>query len=264
MSEPDNVQPPSSSTSSSSSADGTTNKDAASNVETQGNEHGGERRDRNERHGGGNRRRFQNQPRRGESSGRSESSNRSESQNRGGDASSVQSINMNELRSVVELISSHGFTDFELEREGFRVRLRREVASSSQSNQTSAPAAVPTQPMAASFVPQPVAQAAPPQAATGSSNETASAATTTAPAADADLYMITSPIVGTFYRSPSPTSDSFVRVGSVIEPDTVVCIVEAMKLMNEIPAETSGTIEKIFVENGQPVEYGQALFGVRR
>ena len=76
--------------------------------------------------------------------------------------------------------------------------------------------------------------------------------------------MITSPIVGTFYRSASPTAEPFVRVGSTVEPSTVVCIIEAMKLMNEIQAEVRGVVEKIFVENGQPVEYGQPLFGIRR
>ena len=79
-----------------------------------------------------------------------------------------------------------------------------------------------------------------------------------------DLHLITSPIVGTFYRAPSPTAEPFVRPGSRVEPDTIVCIIEAMKLMNEIQAETSGVVEKIYVENGQPVEYGQPLFGVRR
>ncbi|MGH9904751.1 MAG: acetyl-CoA carboxylase biotin carboxyl carrier protein, partial [Pyrinomonadaceae bacterium] len=78
------------------------------------------------------------------------------------------------------------------------------------------------------------------------------------------LFMIPSPIVGTFYRSPSPNSDPFVKIGSHVEPDSVVCIIEAMKLMNEIQAETSGEVVKIYVENGQPVEYGQPLFGLRK
>ena len=73
--------------------------------------------------------------------------------------------------------------------------------------------------------------------------------------------IITSPIVGTFYRAPSPTAEPFVRLGSHVDPDTVVCIIEAMKLMNEIQAETSGEVVKIYVENGQPVEYGQPLLG---
>ena len=76
--------------------------------------------------------------------------------------------------------------------------------------------------------------------------------------------MIPSPIVGTFYRAASPTADAFVKIGSIVEADTVVCIIEAMKLMNEIQAETTGEIAKIYVENGQPVEYGQPLFGIRK
>ncbi len=84
------------------------------------------------------------------------------------------------------------------------------------------------------------------------------------PAEDEGLHIITSPIVGTFYRSPSPTAEPFVRLGSHVDPDTVVCIIEAMKLMNEIQAETSGEVAKIYVENGQPVEYGQPLFGIKK
>ena len=81
---------------------------------------------------------------------------------------------------------------------------------------------------------------------------------------DEDLHKITSPIVGTFYRSPSPDKEPYVKEGSNVSADTVVCIVEAMKLMNEIEAEVSGEVVKIYVENGQPVEYGQPLFGIRK
>ena len=81
---------------------------------------------------------------------------------------------------------------------------------------------------------------------------------------NAGLEIIASPIVGTFYRAPGPDKDPFVKEGSKVSPDSVVCIVEAMKLMNEIQAEVSGEIVKIFVENGQPVEYGQPLFGVKK
>jgi acetyl-CoA carboxylase biotin carboxyl carrier protein len=80
---------------------------------------------------------------------------------------------------------------------------------------------------------------------------------------DQDLHTISSPIVGTFYRSPSPSAEAFVKIGTNVEPETVVCIIEAMKLMNEIQAETTGEVVKIYVENGQPVEYGQPLFGIR-
>ena len=80
---------------------------------------------------------------------------------------------------------------------------------------------------------------------------------------DEGLHIITSPIVGTFYRAPGPDKDPYVSEGSKVSPESVVCIVEAMKLMNEIQAETSGEVVKIFVENGQPVEYGQPLFGIK-
>jgi acetyl-CoA carboxylase biotin carboxyl carrier protein len=75
--------------------------------------------------------------------------------------------------------------------------------------------------------------------------------------------MIKAPIVGTFYRAPSPESDPYVEVGSRVGPDSVVCIIEAMKLMNEIQAEMTGTVEQIYAENGMPVEYDQPLFGIR-
>jgi acetyl-CoA carboxylase biotin carboxyl carrier protein len=98
----------------------------------------------------------------------------------------------------------------------------------------------------------------------GSSTTAATAQAQAPPAEEESLHIIVSPIVGTFYRSPSPTAEPFVRLGSHVDPDTVVCIVEAMKLMNEILSETSGEIAKIYVENGQPVEYGQPLYGVKK
>ena len=178
------------------------------------------------------------------------------------------SLDMEELRELVNLIASGGFTDFELEREGFRVRLRRDLAP--QAGQQGAPAshAVPSQTQ-----PPPSAQAAGAATGGGQSASTAGATTATgaaqpadsaAPSADESLHVITSPIVGTFYRSPSPTAEPFVRLGSQVSPDSIVCIIEAMKLMNEIQAETSGEVAKIYVENGQPVEYGQPLFGIKK
>lgn len=172
------------------------------------------------------------------------------------------SLDLDELRELVELIAQHGFTDFELEREGIRVRLRREVAP---------PAAASVAPAAPVTAPAPPAPVAPPPPTVGGTAN-APATTNTPPVADAaqatvpeeDLHIITSPIVGTFYRSPSPTADAFVRLGDQVNQDTVVCIIEAMKLMNEIQAETSGEVAKIYVENGQPVEYGQPLFGIKK
>jgi acetyl-CoA carboxylase biotin carboxyl carrier protein len=157
---------------------------------------------------------------------------------------SEPSFNMDELQALAALVNEHGFTDFEFENENIRVRLSKMSGL----------------PMVAA--PQPIAPTAPLVAAPAA--ETTAAATEPAADVDAGLHKIISPIVGTFYRSPGPDKDAYVSEGSSVSPDTTVCIVEAMKLMNEIQAEVSGEIVKIYVENGQPVEYGQALFGVRK
>lgn len=143
-------------------------------------------------------------------------------------------MDLREIRELIELISQKGLAEFELEREGFRLRITRFREE---------PNSQPPQPQLAA--PQP--QVAPPKQE----------------AAQPELHIIKSPIVGTFYRAPSPTSEPFVNIGDHVEPDTVVCIIEAMKLMNEIQAEVSGQVAEIYVENGQPVEYGQPLFGIR-
>ena len=162
------------------------------------------------------------------------------------------SVNMDELRELIALLRDNGLAELELEREDFRVRLRREGTNAH------APNVAPNPPIPIPMI-DPVLRAP-------------DAATPAAPAADEkktdeqqdqDLHIIASPIVGTFYRSPSPTADAFVKIGSNVESDTVVCIIEAMKLMNEIQAEAAGEVVKVYVENGQPVEYGQPLFGIR-
>ncbi|MBP7376328.1 MAG: acetyl-CoA carboxylase biotin carboxyl carrier protein [Pyrinomonadaceae bacterium] len=153
------------------------------------------------------------------------------------------SFNMDELQALAALVNEHGFTDFEFENENIRVRLSKATAA-------------------------PVYQAAPVTAAhpAGSLPAMAAVPMEAVPAVDEDagLHKITSPIVGTFYRSPGPDKESYVSEGSKVSPETTVCIVEAMKLMNEIQAEVSGEVVKIYVENGQPVEFGQPLFGIRK
>lgn len=150
------------------------------------------------------------------------------------------SFNMDELRDLAKLVDDHGFTDFEFENENIRVRLSK-----------TPPAQIvqAAQPVAAHIEPAPVA-----------------AAVSAEPAAvvEEELFKITSPIVGTFYRSAGPDKEPYVNEGSQVSNDSVVCIVEAMKLMNEIQAEVSGEVVKVYVENGQPVEYGQPLFGIRK
>ena len=160
---------------------------------------------------------------------------------------------MDELRELTELFTSHELTEFEFENADIRIRLSRNPAP-----------AAGTQSVAPGTGHNPLS--AMQSAATSSVPAATSLATpTSAPTApEEELYIIPSPIVGTFYRAPSPNADVFVKAGSKVENDTVVCIIEAMKLMNEIQAETTGTVEKIYVENGQPVEYGQPLFGVKK
>lgn len=152
---------------------------------------------------------------------------------------------MAELREIADFCVENGLTEFEFENEKIRVRL------SKVAGMALAPAQV-------AVAPAPAAAPAPkaPVAA-----EPAPAAETSA---DDGLHKITSPIVGTFYRAPGPDKDSYVKEGSKVTPESTVCIVEAMKLMNEIQAEVAGEIVAIYVENGQPVEFGQPLFGVKK
>jgi len=162
------------------------------------------------------------------------------------------SINMDELRELIGLITDNALTDFELQREGFHVKVGRNLYSNQPPGLSPEPQAIPATTQSAvpraphTTPPHPGAQA----------EEAASE--------DQGLHLITSPIVGTFYRAPSPNAESFVRIGSHVETDSVVCIIEAMKLMNEIQAETSGEVVKIYVENGQAVEFGQPLFGIKQ
>ena len=169
-------------------------------------------------------------------------------------------VNMDELRELIGLIREHEFTEFELEREGFRVRFRRGadagdpagIAGAHPQTVSGSVQSTPTLPAADAGSTPPIAPSHPGAKAQTEASE------------DQDLYIIPSPIVGTFYRSPSPNAESFVKIGSTVEHDSIVCIIEAMKLMNEIQAETSGEVAKIYVENGQPVEYGQPLFGIKK
>ena len=164
------------------------------------------------------------------------------------------SVNMDELRELIQLINENDFSEFELEREGFRVRFRRGVELSEASSAGFSPARELTASSASSAGEQAVSAV---PAHPGAKAQTEASE-------DQDLYIIPSPIVGTFYRAASPNVDAFVKIGSRVEPDSVVCIIEAMKLMNEIQAEITGEVAKIYVENGQPVEYGQPLYGIKK
>ena len=156
-----------------------------------------------------------------------------------------RSYDIEEIRDIADLFEERGLTELEFENENVRIRLAKMAAAPVMQ------------------VPQQVAYAAPAVTST-SASAPAEAAPAPAAAVESNLHKITSPIVGTFYRSPGPDKDPYVSEGSKVSPESVVCIVEAMKLMNEIQAETSGEIVEIYVENGQPVEFGQPLFGIRK
>ena len=170
-------------------------------------------------------------------------------------------LNLKELKELIDFVSEKGFAEFELERQGFRLRLTR----------FQEPTPSPAQPAVTPATPRPVQ----PSPVEGSSSQrdavdvstSGTAPSTAAPAEvpqpEATMRTIKSPIVGTFYRSASPTSEPFVKVGDHVEPDSVVCIIEAMKLMNEIQAEFAGEIVTIYPENAQAVEYGEPLFQVK-
>ena len=155
---------------------------------------------------------------------------------------------LNEIKELIKLVDASSVSEVEIEQDGFRLAIRKPGKPE--------PVAVP-QAAAAPAVSAP-APAAPQPKASVAAEDSSSAAQHTE-----NLHAITSPMVGTFYAAPSPTSEPYVRKGDRVTPKTVVCIVEAMKLMNEIEAEVSGVIVDILVENGQLVEFGQPLFLVR-
>ena len=173
-------------------------------------------------------------------------------------------MNLKEIKDLIDLVSDKGFAEFEIERQGFRLRISRFRESPPQVIQP-APVIISSGVPGPSEILTPGVQRGLLAGSSAGSNTAAAKKLGEAEPAEPEreLQIIKSPIVGTFYRASSPTSEPFARIGDHIEPDTVVCIIEAMKLMNEIQAEVSGEVTKIYVDNGQPVEYGQPLFGIK-
>ena len=160
-------------------------------------------------------------------------------------------MTLDELKQILEMVREHELAEFELEQEGVKLRLRKYGAP--------APASLPGAPPVVAPVLAGVAAPAPPHVL-GATPDAGGAADREE---DADLAIVTSPIVGTFYRASSPDAPPFVEIGSRVKRGQSLCIIEAMKLMNEIESEHEGEIVRIFVENGQPVQYGERLFAVR-
>jgi len=153
-------------------------------------------------------------------------------------------VDIKDIKAIIDLMKKNSITEFELERQDSKIRLKRGLNGGSSTTQSEDPVSViplPLQPAVAAPAP---ATIAPPPAPTGEID-------------------IKSPMIGTFYRAPSPEAGNYVEVGAPVTSETVVCIIEAMKVMNEIKAEVKGVITQVLVENGKPVEFGQPLFKVR-
>jgi len=156
-------------------------------------------------------------------------------------------VDLKDIKAIIDLMKKNSISEFELERQEFKIKLKRGNLSAS-GEEMPAHVYVPqiaTLPALAAPAPAAAAAAAPVVAA--ASNE----------------VEVKSPMIGTFYRSPSPEASAYVEVGTEVTPDTVVCIIEAMKVMNEIKAEVRGVVTQIIAENAKPVEFGQPLFKVR-
>ncbi|HEX5285224.1 MAG TPA: acetyl-CoA carboxylase biotin carboxyl carrier protein [Bryocella sp.] len=187
----------------------------------------------------------------------------------------MASEDLQQLRELVEFLKANGIAEFDMERTDLKVRLKfaglqptTGMDASSISNLASAIAAQGATQVVPVAVPAalpggqaavPVVQAGP--TATGAGQATGAAAAEAGP--EAGAHIVKSPIVGTFYDAPSPDADPFVKVGDRVSNGQVLCIVEAMKLMNEIESDFAGEVVKVFVKAGQPVEYGQPLFAIK-
>ena len=153
-------------------------------------------------------------------------------------------MELKDIKAIIDLMKKNSITEFELEEKDSKLRLKRGFSGGAAAQGDDAVQMIPA-PVAAALALPAVTTAAP------------------APAVNSGEIDIKSPMIGTFYRSPSPESVSYVEVGTEVNPETVVSIIEAMKVMNEIKAEVKGVITQILVENGKPVEFGQPMFKVR-
>lgn len=155
-------------------------------------------------------------------------------------------MDLEQIKAIIAMMKENDLSEFSMEQDGLKIRIKR-GPEGYQQTVTLPTTAVPHPPVP---VAAPVAVPVPAQPAAEAAPEP-------------EVKYITSPMVGTFYRAPSPDSPPYVEVGQDVDPETVVCIIEAMKVMNEIKAEIKGVITQVLVENGKPVEFGQKLFAVR-
>jgi acetyl-CoA carboxylase biotin carboxyl carrier protein len=159
-------------------------------------------------------------------------------------------MDLDQLKQILDLVREHELSEFEIEHEGLRLKIRKDAASGAVvAMPLAAGSAHATAPIAPAGAPLPAAAATPP--------------TAEAAEVDIELAVVKSPIVGTFYRAPEPGASDFVEIGATVKKGQVLCIIEAMKLMNEIDSEYDGEVVNVYVENGQPVQYGERLFAIR-
>jgi acetyl-CoA carboxylase biotin carboxyl carrier protein len=163
--------------------------------------------------------------------------------------STSEGVDLAEIERLLQFMDKHGLEEFDYKRKGLRIRLKKPSAHS---------------PLAYAPMPPPeIVVAAPRREAAAAAKAEVAPTADAPPRSEENLHIVKSPIVGTFYAAAGPDSDPFVAVGTKVDSGQTLCIIEAMKLMNEIESDVAGEIVRIFVENGQPVEYGESLFGVR-
>lgn len=160
-------------------------------------------------------------------------------------------MDLKDIKAIIDLMKKNSVSEFELEKEDFKIKLKRNVGGGANAPVT--------------YEEAPLVTYAPPLAISGTQPAQLTGAPTIAggPALSSGEQEIKSPMIGTFYRSPSPEAGPYIEVGMEVNPETVVCIIEAMKVMNEIKAEARGIITQVLLENAKPVEFGQPLFKIR-
>lgn len=172
-------------------------------------------------------------------------------------------MNQKEIKELIEFLVEKDIAEFELQRGDMKLLIKRGASAQPAPGVQVTPAIVPGHTVAVAGAPAAPTSSTPSPASDSGEPASGAARAPSAAAAEANLFILKSPIVGTYYEAPSPGAPPFVKVGDAVKEGQVLCIIEAMKLMNEIEADVSGVIAKMFVPNGSPVEYGMPLFGIK-
>jgi acetyl-CoA carboxylase biotin carboxyl carrier protein len=171
-------------------------------------------------------------------------------------------MDLNQIKQLLDLVREHELSEFEIENDGLRLKIRKEINGAHMVT-LPAPAVPAVVVPGPAVTPTAAAAAAPAVSGPVAAAPSVASAVDTAADTEIELAVVKSPIVGTFYRSAEPGAPPFVDVGTTVKKGQVLCIIEAMKLMNEIDSEYDGEVANVYVENGQPVQYGERLFAIR-